>query len=641
MGVLQPWLLALGAGVAIPLLLHLLQRHQGPRVVFPALRYLRRAERDSARRIRLRQWLLLLLRVGVVWLLALAAARPFLAGRGAAHEPSAVVIVLDNSLSTSAVVGDTRVFDVLRERALETLAAAAAEDRFWLLLAASPELPARGGDGATLAALVRAARPTDTAADISGALARARAILAADAAGRAPEIQLLSDLQASELQAMTPVAGAPPLLVWAPPGAPPPNRWISALTLPGDLAPLAGSRAQLVAAVSGVQSDSVGLRLMVNGRLAAVASTLAGTATPLTLPAQPPGLLQARVEMDPDALHGDDQRFLVTRVATPPVVASPGASDFLNEALGAMARAGRLRTGSPIVADVIIQSTTATLPPLRTRTALVMLPPVTDVELPAVNGELERLGIPWRYGPTVSGGETWLASSDTIDPLLRSIGRAHLVRSYPLRRLGATTGDSVLLRTVDGVPWAVRGTSPAGSRYVLLGSPLDEASSDIPTSAAMIPLLGIVVDTWAGVGAERLEAAIGEEVTLPAGSDTVVRPDSTAETVEGASYLVPPVTGIYQVRSADSLLSAFAVNSPQRESDLRRIARRDIGSTFAGWAVRSTDSAAGWRRLMFSARLGSQLWRPLLLLLLVLLLVEALIAASGSGHRAQSVPGSD
>jgi hypothetical protein len=84
MGLLNPLLLLLAGAAAVPLLLHLLQRHQGPRVVFPALRYLRRAEKESARRIRLRQILLMLLRMAAVLLLALAAARPFTGFGGAA-----------------------------------------------------------------------------------------------------------------------------------------------------------------------------------------------------------------------------------------------------------------------------------------------------------------------------------------------------------------------------------------------------------------------------------------------------------------------------------------------------------------------------------------------------------------------------
>src|SRR6476469_5272643 len=103
MGFLSPLLLALGAAVAVPLILHLLHRHQGPRLVFPALRYLRRAEKENARRIKLRQLLLMALRLAVLVLLVLAAARPFLRRGGVGHEPTAVAIILDNSLSTGLI----------------------------------------------------------------------------------------------------------------------------------------------------------------------------------------------------------------------------------------------------------------------------------------------------------------------------------------------------------------------------------------------------------------------------------------------------------------------------------------------------------------------------------------------------------
>ena len=121
MGLLNPLWLLLGAAVAVPLILHLLQRHQGPRVIFPAVRYLRRAEREHARRIKLRQLLLLLLRVAALLLLAFAAARPFLRSAGVSHEPTAAVIILDNSMSSSLVRGDRRVLDELKARVAWTL----------------------------------------------------------------------------------------------------------------------------------------------------------------------------------------------------------------------------------------------------------------------------------------------------------------------------------------------------------------------------------------------------------------------------------------------------------------------------------------------------------------------------------------
>jgi hypothetical protein len=632
MGVLQPWLLALGLGVAVPLLLHLLQRHQGPRVVFPAVRYLRRAERESARRIRLRQWLLMLLRAAAILLVALAAARPFLAGAGAAHEPTAVVIVLDNSLSTSAVAGERRVFDVLRARALQSLDAAGPDDRLWLVRTASPEEAAAGGDAASVAAQVRAARPTAAAGDVPGALARARAILAGGAGGRAAEIHLLSDLQASELRPQQAEGSPPGLLVWTEPEGPPPNRAISRVAVAGGLAPLAGTRAQLAATVSGGDGDSATLRLFLEDRLAAAAATPLPASVPIALPARQPGLLVGRVEMDPDALQADDRRYFVTRVVPPPVVAAPGASAFLAEALAVMAAAGRVRPGAAAAADVIVLSGSQSLPPLGRSTVLVVLAPATDVELPALNRQLEQLGIPSSYGPATTGSGAKLASPDTTDPLLRTVEQASLTRSHPLQALAGAQADSVLLRTASGVPWAVQGSRAAGGRYVVLGSSLDAESSSIPTTAAMIPLLASVLGTSAGAGQERLEFAIGSEVSLPPGAITVLRPDSVEERVE-AAYLVPPLAGIYRIRSADSLLSAFAVNSPAAESTLERVGRGDLDRIFEGWRVRTAADPGRWRRSVFRARLGAELWRPALFLLLGLLLAEALVAASGAGRR--------
>src|SRR5688500_1116791 len=98
MGFLSPLLLLLAGAALVPLLLHLMHRRPGPRIDFPALRYLRRAQKESGRRVRLRQLLLLALRVAAVLLLALAAARPFLRTGASGHPPTDVVLVLDNSM---------------------------------------------------------------------------------------------------------------------------------------------------------------------------------------------------------------------------------------------------------------------------------------------------------------------------------------------------------------------------------------------------------------------------------------------------------------------------------------------------------------------------------------------------------------
>lgn len=76
MSLLAPLYLLLGAAAVVPLLIHLLRRRIGTRLDFPAARYLARAEQEHSRSLRLRNILLMILRVAIVLFVAVAAARP-------------------------------------------------------------------------------------------------------------------------------------------------------------------------------------------------------------------------------------------------------------------------------------------------------------------------------------------------------------------------------------------------------------------------------------------------------------------------------------------------------------------------------------------------------------------------------------
>ena len=76
MSFLEPLYLLLAGAAAVPLLLHLLRRRISLRVEFPAARYILRAERENSRKLKLRNFLLMFLRILAVLLIALAAARP-------------------------------------------------------------------------------------------------------------------------------------------------------------------------------------------------------------------------------------------------------------------------------------------------------------------------------------------------------------------------------------------------------------------------------------------------------------------------------------------------------------------------------------------------------------------------------------
>ena len=95
-----PALLAGALLVGLPIVLHLAMRRRPQRLIFPALRFVQNRRAANQTRLRLRHLLLLLLRCGIIVLLALALARPTIRGSGrlgGQDAPIAAAVVINNS----------------------------------------------------------------------------------------------------------------------------------------------------------------------------------------------------------------------------------------------------------------------------------------------------------------------------------------------------------------------------------------------------------------------------------------------------------------------------------------------------------------------------------------------------------------
>src|SRR5579862_8149929 len=96
------FLVGLGA-VAVPILIHLIQRERKRVVQFPSLMFLQRIPYQSVRRRRIRHWLLLAMRLAALARVVLAFARPVIQQGALAIAPAGgareVVILLDRSAS--------------------------------------------------------------------------------------------------------------------------------------------------------------------------------------------------------------------------------------------------------------------------------------------------------------------------------------------------------------------------------------------------------------------------------------------------------------------------------------------------------------------------------------------------------------
>ncbi len=648
MGFLDPLFLVAAVAVAVPLVLHLARRHESRRVAFPALRYLLRTEREHARRIRLRQLLLLLLRVAVVLLVVAAGARLFLRGAGGAHEPTALAIVLDNSLSTSRVAGEERVLDRLQALALRTLDLAGPDDRVWVLRAAEPWDVATPGNAASARVRVTSTEPSAAAADLGAAVARAAALVRG-AGLPAAEVELLSDLQASAFPdsgAASPAPGSgprPALVVYRPPDAPGDNHFVADVLPGGGLPPLAGRRSQVAATLGGSDTVALPLRLVVDERIRAAATAPPGTAVLLPFGPFATGWVEGYVETDPDALRGDDRRWFALRVRPPPGVATAGdAPGFLADALAVLASGGRVRTAPLASADVVLAVAGEGAEAVRRGATVVVVPPTDPALLPALNRRLVDAGVPWRYQPAPGEGESTLAS-DRTPAGLDGVGVARAYRLVPPSG-GPPVGSEVMARLADGSPWLVEGGlgdggAPGGGRYRLLGSPLVPDATALPVSAAMVPFLEWLVTP--GGGGSRVSGVLaGESLSLSAAATAVEAPDGTRYPVDGTQvFRVTRQPGIYEVLAGDSVLERVAVNPPPRESVLTPLPPDRLEARL-GPDVRVASDPRSWSETVFTSRQGPELWRPLLLAALVLLLLEGWIAASGRSRPSPAPGGS-
>ncbi len=112
------------AAAPVPLLLHLINRTRAKKVPFTALQFIEQSLAQQSIKYRLRELLLLALRIAMLTFLALLLSRPFLRSRTfsfAQKVQSTAVLVLDDTLSMSYREGDRSLWERGREEALKYL----------------------------------------------------------------------------------------------------------------------------------------------------------------------------------------------------------------------------------------------------------------------------------------------------------------------------------------------------------------------------------------------------------------------------------------------------------------------------------------------------------------------------------------
>ena len=188
---LSPLFLIGALAAALPILLHLFHRKTEVVIDFPAVSMLTRAPVQQHRRRRLRELLLLALRVGALLLLALSFARPYLAGAAAPDTAPLTVIAVDTSMSMTA----PGQMDRARDAALRAAAAAPSSHALALIGFgdAAAVLVEPTTDRAAMSAAIGQLHATATGTRFRTALSRAGEMIGAREGG----VVVVTDLQQS------------------------------------------------------------------------------------------------------------------------------------------------------------------------------------------------------------------------------------------------------------------------------------------------------------------------------------------------------------------------------------------------------------------------------------------------------------
>jgi hypothetical protein len=627
MSFLAPWLLAGAALVAVPLWLHLRAR-TGPVTAFPALRFLEDQPRPRARGFRVRDALLLALRLLALLLAVAAFARP--AGRGVLVTESRVH-VLDNTFSQQAADG----FETDRRRLLEELAAEGAGVQSAVVeLTGRPRVVAGFGDAREEAiARVRALQPSHQRGSYLEALRLAGSLLE-QSLGARRIVRVHADQQQNQ---WTEHEGSPPFLTGA--------------TVELARVPAVAERANLSLGETQTRyfflGDATYVDLAVplhhRGPARAVNAVLnvnGRTVLRQQLALQPPSgtvTLQGQWRADPsqwlsgellledarDALPADDRGYF----CLPPVregrVALLARSPYLRAALDPSVMKGRwaaevldpagaarlLQADERALADVlVVESDYAQAQAVRDlvfrhlnngRGVVLVLGRAT----PLLRPFLGELGLEVT-GPAVSGSESFRAIA-TDHPIFRPFAGGALgdlttprvLRHLPLRAREATplvygdAGDPLLLE--------VAGTR---GRLLAFAFGLDREGSDLPLAPAFVPLLdlllqharaGTAVETSALPGALFTHHVEGEgrprEVVLRQGGRVEAR--AAVDANGDARVTVPDRPGFHTIGYDDDTepRGMIAVNPSPKESDLRYEARP---AALSAWVVPAQQPAA-------------------------------------------------
>jgi hypothetical protein len=663
----HPLFLSLLPLALAPILFHLFFRIRRRAVAFSTFMFFQRIHPRLSERRKVRDWLILLLRVLAIALLLLALAGLVWTSGGRGGR-TAAVLILDNSASMSrrAASGEL-LLDAARAAANAALGTLEAGDSAALITTvrdpAAPDAGTLSRDRDRVTAALRAVPPTEAAGRPADALRRALDQLGG-VSGSRREIHVFTDLQENEWGAASGPAAAPAGLTVRfhrlPAAAPPVNVSLLGIDRPG-MRLLASRRIPLTAKLKAWDQPAAVLLNWVDpaGRPGALDVRLAAgeeKAVPFSLGPQSPGSSAMAVWISGDDFPPDNKTMTALDIRPRqavlfiglrssfgflPAALAPGGNADLSGLEPVFAEpdgaAAALREKAPLLAvvawDRLPAGTLAET--LRGYVSgggrLLVLPetgsagsqtPVPDW-LGARPGALEKPGEPLRLIPLDKG-------ASLFDGLREADGRIRLrqVRVSQFLPLEAGPGSVPLLGLEDGRPLLTQQAAGSGRIYTC-GLALNGAWSTLPLKPGFLSLVQQLALEGAAGPAVMPALQAGDPFPAPPAGLVKLRLEA-APAVEwqgdSARLPVPSRSGVWSVGTETGAVR-YAVSASAGEGRFAVLSGSPVPAVLGlPHTVETASSSTAVAERIRRDRQGSRLFTPLLIACLLALLGESLLA---------------
>ncbi|MBK7632161.1 MAG: BatA and WFA domain-containing protein [Ignavibacteriales bacterium] len=671
---------------SIPVIIHLFNLRKLKKIEFSTLSFLKELQKNKIRKIKLKQWILLALRVLVILFIVMAFARPTLQsikiGGTTSAAKTTAVFILDDTFSMSVVDQKGSYFNQAKEIINQVISQLQEGDEAGLILVSNPKLENKLTSN--IAELLKNIKQLDlsyTSGDLNSAITIAAQIIS-ESKNFNKEIYILSDFQKNKISNKNVSSDLSELL----------NKNVKLYSF--DLAdkdvfnlsvddlkinnqifekdkPVSFS--VTITNNSKLDVNSAVVSLFINNERAAQKSfdVEAGQSTIIEIEATPKttGFIDVTAEIETDEIEQDNKRFanifIPEKISVGLFFENQNDLQFVDLALQT---AGETKyeidrkninqlTSQQLskYQTIIVSANSITFGAEKLKSfvqsggGLILFPSSVpeQIKLNQFYSQL-GLGINSTFVGKINNSDLKIKfdKTDFNHPVFQNIFQNEEKTKYESPELNAyykisSTGNQ-LISLVDGSSFLSEYRIGKGRAFVFNSTPI-LSWNDFPIKSIFAPLINKSVAYLSSKERDQNVFIAGEEVNINLKNQNtaqikITKPDNSDEFInlnENSSrdyltYSNTNAAGNYKIYSGDNLIEDLSINTDPTESKTEYAGESDFEDylkqiNFNGGFTPIAKESNITEKIM-QARFGSELWRYFLLVALILALIEMTIA---------------